>query len=433
MSAEASASPTPSSVVAAPLALVRLTVRLLARYWPQLGAIVLAGMLARTLLLELSVWAGFLAPLAGLVVLTSVVLADLIATVAAYETLRPAMPALAAARAAARREAGTEAAGEGEPRGAAGFASAVTLVLVPFFAYYAAWGFLGDAVRDYSKLALALTPFGESRNVLDLLGGGWTLVAAVALFWALRRLAKAMKARTGRPVWDVVVVLCEASWAFIGLYVLSHWKDDALTFAAALPEWLARGWEQLFAARAAEAVPPPVEQAGPGVLGAAQGLFFYALYPIVQLTLAAIVFGYDVHAPDAYGGGRAARAIERWGSAPTWARDFLGHFWAGTLKRYRALANGVRLTLGAGLALALSTVVLFRALDWLAAWGWSFAARAIGPHDLGTWQVLSEGVSILFGSPSQPGDGLLILPVKICLLAAALELAFASGRTFRGR
>lgn len=411
-------------------ALIALTGRLLARFWPQLVALVLADGLARALLLEVSVRAGFVTPLAGLVALTTVVLAQMMFTVAMFETLRPGMPALAAARRAAFQASGAPA--PERRRGARGFAAALTVALVPFFAYYAAWGLLGDAVREYSKLALDLTPFGESRRVLDVLGGGWWLFASVVLSWAVRRGAKAMKARTGAAVWDVVIVVCEANWAFIGLYVLSYWKDDALAWAATLPDLLAT-FLGITPASAAEAVPPPVEDVGPGLVATAQGLFFYALYPLVWLTLAAIVYGYDVDAADEPAEGRGARALARWRSAPNWLRDVVGHFISGTLKRYQALANGVRLTLGAGAALAITTIVLWRVLDWLAAWAWFGASRALGPHALDLWQALAHGLTILFGGPSAPGDGVLVQPIKICLLAAAIELAFASGRAFRGR
>ena len=52
--------------------------------------------------------------------------------------------------------------------------------------------------------------------------------------------------------------------------------------------------------------------------------------------------------------------------------------------------------------------------------------RLIGPLDLDYWQVLSHGVSLLFGSPFQELlDGILVEPLRICFLAAALETAFS--------
>lgn len=407
------------------LALVALSLRLAARFLPQLVALALAGALARDLLIEASVAIGFWNKLAGLIALTGVVLAQLVVTLAMFRVVRPGLPALVhASTPPAEPEAPA-------PQGLRGFAHGLTLTLIPFFAVYAAWGFLGDAVRDYSKRMLATAAFGQRADLLDVSGGAW-LAAAVAAIWAVRRLAKALRARTGAPAFDLLVVACDAGWIFVGLYVVSGWQDEAMAFAAALPETVLKLWEGFVgAARAATPIPPPVEQTPEAPLDLARGLFFYALFPLVWLTLAAIVYGYDVHAVDEPAQRRATHALAGWRRIPAPVRDFVGHFVDGVLKRYRAVANGLRLTLGAGLALALGVVVLFRLLDWLSAWAWLGAARLIGPHDLQLWQVFASGVSLLLGAPSEPGTGVLVQPLKICLLAAALELAFASGRTFR--
>ncbi|TGP40339.1 hypothetical protein EN873_46270, partial [bacterium M00.F.Ca.ET.230.01.1.1] len=65
-------------------------------------------------------------------------------------------------------------------------------------------------------------------------------------------------------------------------------------------------------------------------------------------------------------------------------------------------------------------------VDWLAAWAWLGTTSLIGSHELETWQVLSHGVSLLFGSPFQDSStGILVEPLRICFLAAILETAFA--------
>lgn len=413
----------------APLALVALWGRLVWTYGPQLALIALIGAIARDLLLEASVALGFLNRLAGLTALTLVVLAHLVMVVALYETLRPGLPALEAAR-----RDGAEPAPAGAPpprkRGATArrYASAVTLTLAPFFAIYAAWGFLSDAIRDYSKLALALTPFGESGNLLDVSGGAW-LAASVALAWGVRRLAKHMRAKTGSAAWDWLIVTCEALWAFIGLFVISNWKDEILAALAAIPEWFGA----LIGAARAAGPPPPVEATPPALSEALRGVFFYSLYPLVQLAIAALIYGYDIHAADDPAEGRGAAALARWRSVPKAARDFVGHFVDGLMKRYRAIANGVRLTLTSGVALIASAVVLYRGLDWLAVWAWSGATLVVGPHELGEWQIWSNAISLFLGGPSQPGDGILVLPLKAALLAATIETAFARGARFRRR
>src|SRR5882672_4074763 len=77
--------------------------RLWLRFWPQLLIMALAGVVIRDLLLEIAIRIGFLNHLAGLVTLTFVVLAKLVIVILMFEVLRPALPALGAAREAAQQ------------------------------------------------------------------------------------------------------------------------------------------------------------------------------------------------------------------------------------------------------------------------------------------------------------------------------------------
>lgn len=408
------------------------TMRLLGRYWSQLMAVWAAGIIGNLLLNECAAMIGSLNSLAGLSTLSLVVLLKLIVIVAMFQTVRPGLPALdAAARAATSRPIPDEA---GEPA-TPGLASALTLTLVPFFAFYAAWGFLSDTVRDYSKLVLDLMMSGESGNLLQVSGGFWLFVS-VAVAWVVRRFAKYMHKRSKAAVWPLVIVICEANWAFIALFVVSNWESEIRAWIGA---WAARiGMfigllDPIREAAAGTVFAPPPEAAAPALSKRLNSLFLYGLYPIVWMTLAAVVYGYDIGNAKPAVEGRLGRAVSRWEALPKAVRDFVSHFLAGTLKRYRALAEGVGLTLRSGLGLVLATVVLFRLLDWGAAWAWYGLTQLIGSHDFRLWQIFAQGLSLFLGTPSAPGDGILIMPVKICLLAAALEIGFAHGRTWRAR
>jgi hypothetical protein len=372
-----------------------LTGRLWLRFWPQLMALVLAGTLARDVLLWVAAQTGFANHLAGLAVLTLVALAQLVTTVAMFLVLLPGLPALQSAQEAAR-------AGQAEAGGSNGrLGRALTVALLPFFAYYAAWGFLGDIVRQYSRLAYGLDPLGEHGNVLDALDSRW------------------------------LVVLCETNWVLIGLYVISRWKDQAW-------QWLAdrRGLEALLQSLMNMLTPvtnawaagmTPVEAQGRGLGAALLSLFFYALLPVIWLVMAALVYGYDVRDDaDLRRYERLQRLGDRYRAVPRFLRDFVEHFVAGYRKRYLPLASGVRLAFHSSALLLVTLIVGYRLIDWGAAWLWYGAARLIGPHDLDTWQVLAHGVSLLFGSPFRDSStGLLIEPVRICFLAAVLECAYA--------
>jgi hypothetical protein len=407
------------------LQLPLLTLRLLWRFWPQLMALWLIGKILDSVLTELAVHLGLVNSLAGLSTLALVVLMKLVIIVALFETVRPGLPALngASHAIAARPE---------EDAKVPSFTSALALTLVPFFAYYAAWGFLADTIRDYSKLSLDLMLFGEKTTPLEVTGGAW-LIVSVVVAWGIRRFAKFMHKRSKATIWPIVIVICEANWAFIGIFVLSNWESEARGWVSHLPEVIGHFLgllDPVGSAQAATALPPPAEDVAVSVSQQINSLFLYVLYPLVWLTLAALVYGYDINGERPITAGRMARTFSRWEALPKSVRDFISHFIAGTAKRYRALAEGVGLAVGSGLLLAAMAIVLYRLLDWGSAWAWFGISRLIGPHDLPLWQLIAQGISFLFGIPSGPGDGLLVTPIKICLLAATLEIGFARGRSW---
>nr|WP_250813411.1 hypothetical protein [Neorhizobium tomejilense] len=409
---------------------LRLTVCLLWRFWPQLAALWLLGFIGNLLLNDIAATIGRWNPLAGLSVLALVVLLKLVVIIALFETVRRGLPALDAA---SRTPAEQRHAEIGTVPG--NFVSALALTLVPFFAFYAAWGFLGDTVRDYSRLSLSLFLSGEATGLLDVSGSAW-LIVPVVLAWAVRRFAKAMHKRSRASIWPVLIVVCEANWAFIGLFVLSEWQDDIRAWFSRLPETIGMLLGLLTPvtdAVAQQSVPLPPEFSPPPLDTRLIGLFFYSLYPVVWLTLAALVYGYDIHGERPLGEGRLARAVSRWQTLPKPVRDFISHFVAGTLKRYRALAEGIGLALNSGIVPVLSAILVYRLLDWGSAWTWYGLTQFIGPHDLPFWQIIAQTISPFIGTPSEPGEGLLVTPIKICLLAATLEIGFSQGREWRGR
>ncbi|MDX8469472.1 hypothetical protein RFM26_27630 [Mesorhizobium sp. VK23B] len=403
-----------------------LTFKLWWRFWPQLVAMVLLGIVFGDLFMQLAARTALLNHMAGLALLTLVALTQLVVTVAMFQTLLPALPAVQAAQQAARGENETE-----SRTGNARLARMVTVALLPFFAYYAAWGFLGDTVRQYSRVALDMAPFGEGAgNVLDVLDSRW-LIFSVAISWLIRRFATGMQTRgASRSFWQIVVVICETNWIFIGLYVISRWKDEVV------------GWimsRNFFSAlQAAADVNPiasafadpmvPVEVTSIDTTTRLVSLFFYMLLPVIWLVLAALIYGYDVR--DDKELRRIHRRVEsvgeRYRAIPKFLRDFVEHFISGYRSRYLPIANGVRITLSSGVMLIVTLIVGYRLIDWLAAWAWLGMTRLIGPHELDTWQVLSKGVSLLFGSPFQDSStGILVEPLRVCFLAAILETAFA--------
>ncbi|WP_027052243.1 hypothetical protein [Mesorhizobium erdmanii] len=406
---------------------ISLSFSLLRRFWPQLVALVLAGVLAGDLLLQLAAKVALANHFAGLAMLTLVALAQLVVTVAMFHVLQPGLPHLLAAQRGADKAEGPATDQQGSR-----LVRMITIALLPFFAYYAAWGFLGDIVRQYSRETLDQADFGQSANVLDVLDSRWLLVS-VAVSWLIRRLAKFMQTRTKTAsFWQIVVVICETNWIFVGLYVISRWKDSAL-------QWLMSRsfWPTLQAAADGLASPVPVAAATPMVpveitsiapSTVAVNLFFYMLLPLIWLVMAALIYGYDVRDDAALRRvhNRVERFGQRYAGLPKFLRDFVEHFIAGYRSRYLPIANGVRLTVSSSLLLLCTLIVGYRLIDWGAAWLWLGATRLIGPHELDVWQLFSRGVTLLFGSPFQDSStGILIEPIRICFLAAVLETAFS--------
>lgn len=395
-----------------------MTAALFGRFWPQLLLVGAIGAIAHDLLLEGALAVGRRHPLGGMVTLSLVVLAKLLVVVTMFAVLRPGLPALAALRGGGAPP-GVPSSARGQTDGMLAITAAVIL---PFFAYYAAWGFLGDTIREYSRLALSRLAFGEKLEVFDLLQSRW-LLGAIAVCWAIRWLAKRMKDRA--PWWRFLIVAADASWIFIGLYALTRLKNQFIAWIGAHAMLESAMLEKVgqalsIAAHAAEAHGPP-EFRQPGLLEQAQNLFFYALLPLVWLVMAAIIYGYELSpaaAPLPTPGRRTA--------VKKWAKDFTMHFVGGYRSRYRPVWTCLRLTLSAGLATLLTFVIAYRALNWLSAWLWYGATRTLGPFELDIWELIADGVGLFIGRLSELSGGILFGALRIALLAAVLEYAVAT-------
>ncbi|MDK8874932.1 hypothetical protein [Paracoccus sp. SSJ] len=415
---------------------VLLTARLFRNYGAVLAATWLAGMLLGTLLMMLAVEIGFVDRLAGLIALVPVILLQLVLFVAMFVILRDGLPVLRF-RSRRRRRAPADGETSDEAQGQPGIgmlAGALLAALIPFYGYYAGWGLLGNTLRDYSKAFLstsmeridfsAVSPEPQP-TALEVQSTLWVMVA-VLLIWAIRRGAKAMHKRSEAGIWPLLVVACEASWAVLGLYVISGWQAGFIEWLAGLPS-PAELWRNLAPPASAEVVDAarrpvdwaPVFQPGPWLVA----LFWYALLPLIWFNLGAIVYGHDLNLMAEETRRSAGRVVERWQALPKPLTDFIGHFWAGLVKRWHAVANGVLLAGSAGFALTVSVLVLWRLADWAGRWAWIGLAELIGPQDLRVWQVAQYPLGLLFGAPGQPQQGVVVCVLQFCILAAGLELA----------
>ena len=201
---------------------LRLSARLFARYGLILTTLWAGSALLNQILLRLAVEVGMFSRFAGLIALMPVVLLQLVVYAAFFLILKPANRAPTPRREMAAHK--PEDAGRMEDTGRmAGFASVLLLGLVPFYAYYAGWGLLGDTLRSYAQVfqnaQMRRVDFTQPELPPTALEIGQThwVILAVALIWLVRRHAKARHKRGGHGFWSLLVVACEATWALIGL------------------------------------------------------------------------------------------------------------------------------------------------------------------------------------------------------------------------
>lgn len=405
---------------------VRLSLSLFARHGARLTAIWAGVALLHELFLRLAVEIGMHSRLLGLFAIAPVILLQLLLFVSAFVILQGRAPELG------RRAGGvTQAGGPATDPGISLLAGALLAVLIPFYGYYAGWGLLSETLRDYSQLfwqtqmrRMDLTQPELSPTALEI-GQSGGVVLAVVLIWLIRRFSKARQAGGGPAGWALVVVACEASWALLGLYVLSGWKGQFADWLAVLPSPAEMIDRIVPAAGAAvSTVPYPIDWPPPFQLWPfLNALFWYALLPVIWFNMGAIVHGHDLTRIAAPTRRLAGSALERWGALPKALRDFIGHFWAGVVKRWNAVANGVMLAASAGVTLTVSVIVLWRLVDWVGNWAWIGLAHLIGPQDFASWQVIGVPLSLLFGTPGGMPGGILVGPLQFCILSAGLQLA----------
>jgi hypothetical protein len=396
------------------------------RYWPQLAACYLLGLLGRRGAIELAAWAGYdnsvwaslIMPLAGLARLGSYV--------AMFFVLRRAIPALAAL-----------------PRRSARRIDVFSTVIVPFFAIYLAWKLFAEDWVAFQARALdyrigdAMTTPGLSElrpETLPVSTGTWALIfAALLLRYALSRFKDQL------PAWMLAIrVYVDALWVFLGVSFAAS-KD--LTFFLNPTGWLAeRRIVVWFNDTRADLFSHlrPLEVLWDTFTWTVSTVFGGATIPLLWLAVAAIVYGVTMpedwrSAARRLAGERADRVFdraadkrvrERWSRVPDIHRNEARDWILSRLGNYRTITDAARLILHGGV-LALSLYVLgYLGLAWLdmagsfyrpemrAGYLFRGAAWMLGPHPESFWNFARP--TLVFVS------NLIIEPLRICLIASTV-------------
>jgi hypothetical protein len=150
----------------------------------------------------------------------------------------------------------------------------------------------------------------------------------------------------------------------------------------------------------------------------------------VWLAIAAIVYGHDVRDPadlaDAHA--RVTRLHARYTRLPRVLRWFAEGWSNGWRKKAVPVVNSLRLLLRAGLRPALTLCVCYVALNFVCSWAFRGAVWLIGPQDRDVWNVILGPLSLVVGDMSGQMRSLLQEPLRICLLAAAIDVTFRENR-----
>lgn len=397
--------------------MIKQTLALFRRFWPQLACLYLLEHALHPWLLQWCVGIGFLNRLLGLTALAVLVLFKLVVLVWMFHVVRPGLTAIGAI--------------ESDPNATTPmqrFTGVLAVVLVPFFAYYAAWGFLGDVIRDYSLLGWRLDPFGEHGPLLRAGDSQWLLII-VAVSWLLRMKCEDLLRQRRGLSWRLAATLLSANWVFIGLYALGTYKEIIAAWFARLPivEALIRAWSSLQIS--APSIPlPGFIPSWAALFSGLRDLFFYVLLPLVWFALAAVIYRSKSPPTERKGAFAVERMEGRYAMLPAPVRKVFDRLIGGYRARYVPVVRSVELTLTSGIGFLLLFIFSYRLLTWGSGWLWMVAKQLIGPYPLDVWYVFADVFDIVIGNPLGPERGIIFEPLRICLLAAAFDRAVAAHR-----
>jgi hypothetical protein len=404
------------------LAVIQVAGRLLWRHWPALLAWYLAALLARYVLIEVAGFVGAYSAVAGSLLLPLAILARLIALVAMFLVLRDGM-----------RQLNSIAPRTTEPRARRReFLDALMTGILPFFAFYAAWGYLREDAVAYASRVLEVDSglrwqqaleqiVGEEGSVAELAGDGQVgeltitpitiaiVVAAFVLRWLWKR------HREGLPRWTGgVAAYLEALWVYytvtvigLALGMVTSWVGSRQAMV-----WLADFREAITAGFA------PLAWIWEGIewfLGEAGGII---LLPVAWLTIAGVIYGRAV-APgsvsvESIGGEAVARVRSRYRSLPGRVRSRLADIWSDLISRFTPIWNALVLMWRSGPVLIGGFVLLYTVLLAMEGLLESGVTRMVGPHGIDEfWLVWDQLIFLIVP--------LLIEPVRIALIAGGYD------------
>lgn len=369
--------------------------RILARHWPALMAWYLGGEALHRVLIELAGFVGGHTTLGGLLLLPLAVAARLVAYVAMYLTVRPSLPH-------SRRE---------DAGGLREFASATLAAILPFFAFYTAWGLLDADQIEFFQIASAIALADSGYDLVQMGDRGGVIAVGVlpVTVLVIALIARLLFTRFADrlPRWTIILATyAEVLWTFMLFTLVARWWVSVLDWFG---EREAAGWLQSLGDWFSVNI-EPIAAVWEGATWLAGILVAALLVPAAWLTVAGVIFGttFDSSPPFARVGGGAAR-----GAALSIARTLvmrLEGLWAAVAVIWRGgpLLFGVY-------ALA------------YAAWGFAEQAGTrgvlllIGGHESSFWAGFFPLVTVAIGAVAEP--------LRVAIVATAYDAVIGRPRS----
>ena len=393
------------------LEIPRLMGVLLWRHWPQLLFWFFAQRVAYFLLMQLAIALGARSALLSMAAVAVLVVTQLVGTIGMFMAVRPSLglPRHVPAPDAPERP----------------WFNALTLALLPFFAYYAAWGLLEGIWSDFRIGFFRNLGFVSRENPANVMAlkGVWV---AFALAWAIRAVAHRQLARTGSGAWAVVATVCDAYWVFVGVAVIAKlvgrardWWHARVAYEAVVHWWQNPfvGWISL----------QPLKRVVDPLLDIALTLAGAVSMPLVWLAITALIYGLDLRRRQRLGmaDARLRYAARRYARLHAGWHMLADKATAGWNSKGVPVLNSLRLTLRAGLPALLTLCLGWQVLAFLDAAAPLAVVKLLGAHSPIEWNLIGQQYTLLFPGVYNLRPGLLAEVLRVVLLAATFSCALA--------
>ena len=410
--------------VADATSVVRHGLRLLWDWWPTLLTIFLFGQAVRAGALWGAMQLTEVSPLAGALLVPLAPLATVAALILALRVLSPSL------RWASFQESAEGVSADG---GSAGRAARTTVVedrlallaatILPFFAVYAAQGYLKEDTRQF----LNETAADEFYNNAEFWQGtgstnfervgiaeGWWFWGSVAVAFTLRWMIGRLGLPRKHTGWGWVAAYVEVAWVTLfatgALNQIDSWKAWLMNRQAAVS-----AQDQYEEVTQVVGAPMELFNRVAGWLGGAIGQAdAILLVPLSWLTVGAVVYGRSLSQIEQ---GEPGSWTRRWAARtermPGLFRKLGGEMAAGPVGRFKGLSNAVRTFARAGLAPMLLFCIVF-VLAKQAEVGTAWLIReAVGPQEPGIMQWVAPYLGLIRRG--------VYTVLMVALLAAAID------------